>query len=76
MTIPIGEIIDTIVIIICITFGVGVYSLYQPLVVIPILFFVYYWFFTPILSDSCCGYFVGSSRWETWRKGKREWGRF
>jgi hypothetical protein len=74
--VPIQGIMDTFVLCVSIPLLFGFYSLWPPLVILPIMFCIHWFIFEPILSDSFAGYMIGSSRWETWKTGVRKWSRF
>lgn len=66
MTIPIQEMIDTVISIFCIGYTFPLLFVWWPLALIPINVWGYLMIFTPRMSDGCFGYCIYQSRWEEW----------
>jgi hypothetical protein len=75
MTVPlIGEFIASIVYLTCGLIAMTLWSVNPFIAIIPIDAAIYYWLFAPNLQDSCCGFFVGSCRFDRWM-GEHKWSR-
>lgn len=70
MSVPIQELIDTTVTIFGFLIGAVLYPINQYLTIIPALGVLYWFIFEPRIGDGVTGFYVMSSRWETWKTGK------
>jgi len=69
----IQELIDTARFIFYLGAGFIGYHLWPPLWILFGTMFVYYFLFTPVISDSFAGFMIGPCRYDIYVHGKNEW---